>query len=94
MNQHKSKDISKNREEQEVQARRKSGTLGERMRWRVFKAVSWQRLEVGRREGGERATREWERLNTEEGKGENNQERKNEGKKDGDGGGGGHDVEW
>lgn len=40
MNQHKSKDISKNREEQEVQARRKSGTLGERMRWRVFKAVS------------------------------------------------------
>lgn len=42
--------------------------------------------------GGERATREWERLNTEEGKGENNQERKNEGKKDGDEGGG-HDVE-
>lgn len=42
--------------------------------------------------GGERATREWERLNTEEGKGENNQERKNEGKKDGDGGGG--DMMW
>lgn len=35
--------------------------------------------------GGERASREWERLNTEEGKGENNQERRNGGKKDREG---------